>query len=67
MRKENINSMQLNKGDIIIDGDDCFFVHCVMWSVIYVKRALDVKPTPCYELDEVLKHYRKIEIMGDDK
>lgn len=61
--------MQLNKGDIIKDGENYFSIFCVMCSVIYVKKVLDVNstPTPCYELEEVLKHYRKIEIIGDSK
>lgn len=57
--------MQLNKGDIIKDGDNYFSIFCVMGSVIYVKRILDVNSTPYYELEEVLKHYRKIEIIKD--
>lgn len=55
--------MQLNKGDIIRDGENYFSIFCVMFSVIYVKRISNVISTPCYELEEVLKHYRKIEIM----
>lgn len=57
--------MQLNKGDIIKDGENYFSVFCVMYSVIYVKKISDVNSTHAYELEEVLKHYRKIEIMGD--
>lgn len=57
--------MQLNNGDIIKDGENYFSVFCVMYSVIYVKKISDVNSTPAYELEEVLKHYRKIEIMGD--
>ena len=57
--------MQLNKGEIIKDGDNYFSIFCVMCSVIYVKRILDVNSSPYYELEEVLKHYRKIEIMND--
>lgn len=58
------DSMQLNKGDIIKDGEKYFSVFCIMCSVIYVNVILDVNSTPVYELDEVLKHYRKIEIMN---
>lgn len=57
--------MQLDKGDIIKDGEEHFSVFCVMWSVIYVKRISDVNSTPAYELEDVLKHYRKIEIMNN--
>lgn len=57
--------MQLNKGEIIKDGDNYFSIFCVMCSVIYVKRILDVNSSPYYELEEVLKHYRKIEIMNN--
>ena len=57
--------MQLNKGDIIKDGENYFSIFCVMCSVIYVKKVLNVNNTPYHELEEVLKHYRKIEIMGD--
>lgn len=61
--------MQLNKGDIIKDGENYFSIFCVMCSVIYVKKVLNVNsaPTSYYELEEVLKHYRKIEIIGDSK
>lgn len=55
--------MQLNKEEIIKDGENLFSVFCVMGSVIYVKRMFDVSSSPSYELKEVLKHYRKIEIM----
>lgn len=56
--------MQLNKDDIIKDGENYYSVFCIMCTVIYVERVFDVKNTPIYELEEVLKHYRKIEIMG---
>lgn len=59
--------MQLNKGDIIKDGEDYFSIFCVMCSVIYVKRVSDIENKTCYKLTEVLKHYRKIEVMGDGK
>lgn len=55
--------MQLNKEEIIKDGENLFSVFCVWGSVVYVKRALDVNSSPSYKLEEVLKHYRKIEIM----
>ncbi len=55
--------MQLNKNDVIKDGENIFSVFCVLGSVVYVKRMLDVNNSPSYELEEVLKHYRKIEIM----
>ena len=55
--------MQLNKGDIIKDGQSIFSIFCVLGSVIYVKCIFDVNNSPSYELEEVLKHYRKIEIM----
>lgn len=55
--------MQLNKGDIIKDGQNMFSIFCVLGSVIYVKRVFEANSSPIYELEEVLKHYRKIEIM----
>lgn len=55
--------MQLNKEKVIKDGKNLFSVFCVMGSVIYVKRVFDVNSSPAYELEEVLKYYRKIEIM----
>ncbi len=55
--------MQLNKKEIIKDGENLFSVFCVLGSVIYVKRVFDVNSSPAYELEKVLKHYRKIEIM----
>ena len=38
-----------------------------MCSVIYVQRVSDMGKKPYYELEEILKHYRKIEIMGGGK
>lgn len=55
--------MQLNKNDVIKDGKNIFSVFCVLGNMVYVKRVFDVKDSPTYELEEVLKHYRKIEIM----
>lgn len=55
--------MELNKEEIIKDGENLFSVFCVMGSVIYVKRVFDVKDILTYELKKVLKYYRKIEIM----
>lgn len=55
--------MQLNKEEIIKDGENLFSVFCVMGSVVYVLRVFDVNSSPSYELEEVLKYYRKIEII----
>ncbi len=55
--------MELNKEEIIKDGENLFSVFCVLGSVVYVKRVFNVNSSPTYELEEVLKHYRKIEIM----
>ena len=55
--------MQLNKEEIIKDGENLFSVFCVLGSVVYVLRVFDVNSSPSYELEEVLKYYRKIEIM----
>ena len=68
MRLKNIlvkrnRMMQLNKEEIIKDGKNLFSVFCVLGSVAYVKQVSDVNSSPAYELEEVLKHYRKIEIM----
>ena len=59
--------MKINKGDIIKDGEEYFSVFCVMCSVIYVQRVSDIGKKTYYELEEILKHYRKIEVMGDGK
>ena len=59
--------MKLNKGDIIKDGEEYFSVFCVMCSVVYVQRVSDIGKKTYYELEEILKHYRKIEVMGDGK
>lgn len=56
--------MQLNKGDIIKDGEEYFSIFCIMCSVIYVQRVSGTGNKPYYELEDILKHYRKIEIMG---
>ena len=55
--------MQLSKNDVIKYGKNLFAVFCVLGSVAYVKQVSDVNSSPAYELEEVLKHYRKIEIM----
>ena len=55
--------MVLNKEEIIKDGENLFAVFCVLGSVAYVKLVFDVNSSPTYELNEVLKYYRKIEIM----
>lgn len=55
--------MELNKEEIIKDGENLFSVFCVLGSVVYVKRVFDVNSSPTYELEEILKHYWKIEIM----
>ena len=60
-------AIQLNKGDIIKDGENLFSIFCVLGSVIYVQKIADVISTPVYELEKVLQYYRKIEIMGDKK
>ena len=57
--------MQLNKGDIIKDGENFYSIFCVMMSVIYDKRMTEFLDSPYYELEEVLKYYRKIEIMNN--
>ena len=59
--------MKLNKGDIIKDGEKYFSVFCVMCSVMYVQRVYDMGKKLYYELEEILKYYRKIEIMGGGK
>lgn len=41
--------MQLNKGDIIKDGEKYFSVFCIIGSVVYV-NGLDVNSSPGYEL-----------------
>ena len=55
--------MQLNKNDVIKGSENIFSVFCVLDNVVYVKRMFDVNNSPSYELEEVLKSYRKIEIM----
>ena len=55
--------MELNKEEIIKDGENLFSVFCVLGSVVYVKRVFDVNSSPSYKLEEVLKSYRRIEIM----
>lgn len=55
--------MTLEKNDIIIDGELTLCVYCVLGSVIYVKKVIDIKYSPSYDIKEVLKHYRKLEII----
>lgn len=63
MKKRAKRMIKLSRNDAIKDGENLFLVYCVLGSVVYVKRAFDVKDSPPYELEEVMKHYRKIEIM----
>lgn len=55
--------IMMNKGDIIRDGENYFSVLCIVGSVVYIKQIDDVNATPVYELEDILKKYRKIEIM----
>ncbi len=54
--------MPLNKEEIIADGKNMFSVFCVLGSAVYVKRIFGVNSSPSYQLEDVLKHYRKMEI-----
>lgn len=63
MKKRVKRMIKLSRNDAIKDGENLYSVYCVLGSVVYVKRVLDVNSNPTYELEEVLKHYRKIEIM----
>ncbi len=58
--------MQLNRNDIIKDGENIFSVFCVMGSAICGKPFADVYDTSAYEMEEILKYYRKIEIMKNE-
>ena len=58
-------AIQLNKGEIIKDGVNYFFIFCALGSVIYVNPVLYVNSSPYYELEEILTHYRKIEIVNN--
>ena len=55
--------MFLNKGDIILDGEHRFSVYAVLGSTVYVESINNVKDSPGIDLAEVIKQYRKIEIM----
>ena len=56
-------AMQLNKGDIIADGEHRFSVYAILGSTVYVESINNVKDSPGIDLAEVIKQYRKIEIM----
>lgn len=53
----------VSRNDMIKDGENYFSVFGVMGSVVYLKRIFDVNSSPVYEWEDVLKQYRKIEIM----
>ena len=62
--------MKLNKDDIIKDGEDYFFIFCILCKVVYVYdikkvncSVSDVKHKPCYEMKDVLKYYKKVEFI----
>lgn len=57
--------MNLNKGDIIKDGEHYYSIFCIMFSVIYVQRVSEPGTKTCYKLEDILQHFKKIEIMGD--
>lgn len=57
--------MRCKKGDIIRAGNKYFSVYGVLGNVVYVKQMLDVNSSPSYKWEDVLKNYRKIEIMGE--
>ena len=58
-------AIQLNKGEIIKDGVNYFSIFCALGSVIYVNPVLYVNSSPYYVLEEILTHYRKIEIVNN--
>ena len=62
--------MKLNSGDSIKDGEDYFFIFCVLGKVVYVydiKKVncsiSDIKHESCYEMEDVLKYYKKVEFI----
>lgn len=59
--------MNLNKGDLIKDGDNFYKVFYVIMSVVYVKPYTDKVHSEYIELSEVLQCYRKIEVIGENK
>lgn len=58
--------VKMKTGEIIKDGENLFSIFGILGSVVYVKRVSGVNVTPSYELEEVLKQYRKIEIIGKE-
>ena len=56
------DSMQLNKGDIIKDGEKYFSVFCIIGSVVYV-NGLDVNSSPGYELVRYWSIIEKLKLL----
>ena len=55
--------MQLNNGDMIRDGDNMFSIFCILGNVIYAQQDQSVDGTVAYNIEEILKYYRKLEIV----
>lgn len=57
--------MQLNRGDIIRDKEEMLSVACVLGSTVYVEsfKGRVGDKVPCYKIDDVSKHFKKVEIM----
>ena len=56
--------MKLNKGDRIKYNDSIYVVVAVIWSTVYLSAADDGSTGYDYEIEEIYKKYRDVEILG---
>lgn len=58
--------MKLNKDDRIKYNDSIYTVVAVIWSTVYLRAVNDDTADYDYEIQEVYKKYRDVEIIGKE-
>ncbi len=56
--------MKLNKGDRIKCDDSIYAVVAVIWSAVYLSAADDGSTDYDYEIEDIYKKYKDVEILG---
>ena len=56
--------MKLNKGDRIKYNDSIYAVVAVIWSTVYLCAADDGSADYDYEIEDIYKKYKDVEILG---
>lgn len=58
--------MKLNMGDRIKSNGSIYTVVAVIWSTVYLRTVNDDTVDYDYEIQEVYKKYRDVEIIGKE-